>query len=51
VFVTGNAAVYQGELLSGDIMLQKPYAASRLAEAVTMALGYGPSPLRSLCKG
>jgi len=51
VFVTGNAAVYQGELLGGDIMLQKPYAASRLAEAVTTALGYGPSPLRSLRQG
>jgi CheY-like chemotaxis protein len=44
LFVTGYAASHRGELLSGDILLEKPYGMDRLAEAVAAALEPAPRP-------
>ena len=43
LFVTGYAASYRAEL-GGDILLEKPYGMSRLAEAVKTVLEDDPRP-------
>jgi len=44
VFVTGYAASHRAELLGGDILLEKPYGVTRLAEVVAAALERDPHP-------